>query len=231
MNGCRGSLRSCRWPSPFRSRWDDPPRAIPGRGPFTDGSRGRSRRRSAWSTRARLPPALGEFVAALQQIDSADAPEWARVASRGRPLATRDAEARSAIAALGGTFDRGELTAAWEEALRVPAWEGRAVWFHGDLHTTNLLACDGRLSAVIDFGCLGAGDPACDLMPAWIYLSADTRDAFRAALTVDDATWARGRGWALSVGLIALPYYEMTNPVFAGVARHAIDEALADRRG
>ncbi len=175
--------------------------------------------------------ALGEFVAALQQIDSADAPEWARVASRGRPLATRDAEARSAIAALGGTFDRGELTAAWEEALRVPEWEGRAVWFHGDLHTTNLLACDGRLSAVIDFGCLGAGDPACDLMPAWIYLSADTRDAFRAALTVDDATWARGRGWALSVGLIALPYYEMTNPVFAGVARHAIDEALADRRG
>jgi aminoglycoside phosphotransferase (APT) family kinase protein len=174
--------------------------------------------------------ALGEFVAALQQVDPAIAPAWALKASRGRPLATRDAEVRSAIAALGTQFDPAELTAAWDEAVRVSAWDGPPVWFHGDLHTTNLLACDGRLSAVIDFGCLGAGDPACDVMPAWIHLSADTRDAFRGAVTVDDATWARGRGWALSVGLIALPYYERTNPVFAGTARRAIVEALADRR-
>jgi aminoglycoside phosphotransferase (APT) family kinase protein len=97
------------------------------------------------------------------------------------------------------------------------------------VHGGNLLAHRGRLSAVIDFGCLGVGDPACDLMPAWIFFSAETRDAFRAAVPVDDATWARGRGWALSVGLIALPYYELTNPVFAGIARHAVDEALADR--
>jgi aminoglycoside phosphotransferase (APT) family kinase protein len=181
--------------------------------------------------RRRAAIALGEFVAALQRIDPAAAPDWAYDASRGRPLATRDAAARSAIAELDGAFDTGELTAAWKEALRAPAWEGPPVWFHGDLHTTNLLACDGRLSAVIDFGCLGVGDPACDLMPAWIYLSADTRDAFRSALTVDDASWARGRGWALSVGLIALPYYETTNPVFAGIARHAIEQALADRHG
>jgi len=65
-------------------------------------------------------------------------------------------------------------------------------------------------------------------MVAWTYLSAGTRDAFRAALPVDDATWARGRGWALSVGLIALPYYQSTNPVLSGIARYAIDEALAD---
>jgi aminoglycoside phosphotransferase (APT) family kinase protein len=173
---------------------------------------------------------LGEFVGALRQIDPADAPGWATAASRGRPLATRDADVRRAIAALGAAFDPAELTAAWDDALRVPPWDGPPVWFHGDLHTTNLLARDGRLSAVIDFGCLGVGDPACDVMPAWISLSGDTRDAFRAALTVDDATWARGRGWALSVGLIALPYYETTNPVFAGIGRHAIDEALADLR-
>ena len=95
----------------------------------------------------------------------------------------------------------------------------------------NLLVDGGRLTSVIDFGCLGVGDPACDLFPAWNLLPAEAREVFRRALGVDDATWARGRGWALSVGLIALPYYEMTNPVFAGVARHAIDEALADRRG
>jgi aminoglycoside phosphotransferase (APT) family kinase protein len=86
----------------------------------------------------------------------------------------------------------------------------------------------GRISAVIDFGCLGVGDPACDLIVAWNLLSAETRDVLRAALPVDDATWARGRGWALSVGLIALPYYQSTNPVLAGIARRAIAEVLAD---
>ncbi len=85
------------------------------------------------------------------------------------------------------------------------------------------------LSAVIDFGCLGVGDPACDAMAAWTFLSADTRDVFRAAVQIDDATWARGRGWALSVGLIALPYYRVSNPVFARISRRAINEALADQ--
>ena len=173
--------------------------------------------------------ALGAFVAALQRVDAGGWPSDPPPSPRGRPLATRDAQARAAIAALEGTFDAAELTAAWEAALRTPAWQGPPLWLHGDLHAGNLLARDGRLSAVVDFGCLGVGDPACDLMPAWIYLSAETRDAFRAEVPVDDATWARGRGWALSVGLIALPYYETTNPVFAGIARHAIDEALADQ--
>jgi aminoglycoside phosphotransferase (APT) family kinase protein len=65
-------------------------------------------------------------------------------------------------------------------------------------------------------------------MVAWSYLSAETRDVFRAALSVDDATWARGRGWALSAGLIALPYYKSTNPVLARIARRSIDEAVGD---
>jgi aminoglycoside phosphotransferase (APT) family kinase protein len=65
-------------------------------------------------------------------------------------------------------------------------------------------------------------------MAAWAYLSAETRDAFRAALPIDEATWERGRGWALSFGLIALPYYQSTNPVLAAIARHAVDQSLAD---
>lgn len=67
-------------------------------------------------------------------------------------------------------------------------------------------------------------------MAAWTFLSAGTRDAFRDALGVDDATWARGRGWALSFGLIALPYYRRSNPVLASIARRTVDEVLADRR-
>ena len=72
------------------------------------------------------------------------------------------------------------------------------------------------------------GDPACDLIAAWGVLPGRARDVFRDELEVDDAMWARGRGWALSIALIALPHYTETNPGLAGVARHLIREILAD---
>jgi aminoglycoside phosphotransferase (APT) family kinase protein len=172
---------------------------------------------------------LAQFVAALQRIDATGGPPPGPYNSfRGVPLAARHAETRSAIAELHGVLDTDAVTAAWEAALRAPVWHGPPVWLHGDLQSGNLLARNGRLSAVIDFGCLGVGDPACDVMAAWMFLSTETRDVFRAVLQVDEATWARGRGWALSFGLIALPYYQSTNPVLAGIARRAIDETLAD---
>jgi aminoglycoside phosphotransferase (APT) family kinase protein len=117
---------------------------------------------------------------------------------------------------------------AWEAAVSAPVWDAPPVWLHGDIHAGNLLIRQGRISAVIDFGGLGIGDPACDLMVGWTLLSAETRRMFRSALAIDDATWARGRGWALSVALIALPYYLHTNPVLVGISRRAIDQALAD---
>jgi aminoglycoside phosphotransferase (APT) family kinase protein len=172
---------------------------------------------------------LAHFVAALQRIDSAGGPPpGVHNSFRGVPLAMRDQPTRAAITALTGTLDGGAVTAAWDAALRAPTARGAPVWLHGDLHSGNLLAQRGRLSAVIDFGCLGVGDPACDTMVAWTLFSAEGRDAFRAALAVDDATWARGRGWALSVALIALPYYQNTNPDIVARAKHTIDEVLAD---
>jgi aminoglycoside phosphotransferase (APT) family kinase protein len=172
---------------------------------------------------------LAEFIAALQRIDAAGGPPPGPDNSgRGEPLAARDARTRAAITSLAGILDTAAVSAAWDAALQEPAWPGPPVWLHGDLQSGNLLAVAGQLSGVIDFGCLGVGDPACDVMTAWLYLSAETRDLFRAALSVDDATWARARGWALSVGLIALPYYQNTNPVLAGIARSAIDAVLAD---
>lgn len=172
---------------------------------------------------------LARFIAALQRIDpTVGPPPGPHNSLRGVPLARRDAPTRAAIASLGGTIDTAAATAAWEASLRAPAWDGPPVWVHGDLRSGNLLAVRGRLGAVIDFGCLGVGDPACDLMVAWNLLPAETRDVFRAELQVDEATWARGRGWALSVGLIALPYYRSTNPTLAGISRRAIDEALTD---
>ena len=104
-----------------------------------------------------------------------------------------------------------------------------AARIHGDLDARNMLVDEGRLSAVIDFGCLGVGDPACDVMVAWKVFSADTRDIFRAALSVDEATWTRGRGWALSQALIALSYYTLeTNPVLVREARRWLADVLAD---
>ncbi|HEY3140962.1 MAG TPA: aminoglycoside phosphotransferase family protein [Acidimicrobiales bacterium] len=171
-----------------------------------------------------LATELAEFIAALRRIDATDGPP----ASRGRPLARRDAPTRAALDALDGMIDTDAATAAWDAALKVPEWPGGPVWLHGDLAPGNLLCVQSRLSAVIDFGCLGVGDPTCDLIVAWNLLPADSRNTFRTALQVDDATWNRARGCALSIALVQLPYYWETNPVLAASARHVIREVLAD---
>ena len=140
----------------------------------------------------------------------------------------RDESIRATIAKLAGLLDIEAVTAAWEAALQAPVWDGLPVWIHGDLHPGNLLVEGGRLSAVIDFGGLGVGDPACDWMVAWYLLEASARNVFRAALQIDDATWARGRGWALWMATGGVTYYSTTSPAFSDMARHAIEEVLAD---
>jgi aminoglycoside phosphotransferase (APT) family kinase protein len=166
-----------------------------------------------------------QFVDALHGIDLADGPPT----RRGTPLDGQDESARAALVALEGMIDTDAATAAWDEALETPEWSGPPVWIHGDLLPGNLLLEGGRLTGVIDWSLLGIGDPACDLIIAWGLLPSDARSVFRAELDVDDATWARGRGWALSIALIALPYYKDTNPGFAKIARHLIREVLAEQ--
>ncbi len=183
---------------------------------------------NATSDLKRLATDLAAFVTALQHIDPERGPRPGRHNFfRGVRLERREEWTRKAIDALGDSIDRREVTAAWDAALAVPVSDSRA-WLHGDLKAENLLVEGGRLGAVIDFGALGVGDPAVELIIAWDLLS-PVRETYRAALGVDDATWARGRGWALSVALVALPYYRDTNPVIAAQARHAIAEVLGDR--
>jgi aminoglycoside phosphotransferase (APT) family kinase protein len=173
--------------------------------------------------------ALADFVLALQRIDATGGPPpGEHNFFRGVPLAERDARTRDALAQLNGVVDTRAAAAAWEAAVGTPTWGGPPVWIHGDLRSGNLLAVGGRLSAVIDFGGLGVGDPACDLIVAWELVSGEHRERFRAALRVDDATWARGRGWALSIALIGLPYYLESNADFVRYARRMLDEVLAD---
>jgi len=178
---------------------------------------------------SRLAADLARFVAALQRIDPTGPPPGEHNFYRGEPLAMRDAATRDAIVSLRGAIDSDTVTAAWESALRSPEWEQPPVWIHGDLDSRNLLVDEGRLTAVIDWGGLGVGDPACDVMVAWKVLSADTRDIFRTVLSVDEATWARARGWALSQALGALSYYTLeTNPVLVTEGRRWLAEVLAD---
>jgi aminoglycoside phosphotransferase (APT) family kinase protein len=173
---------------------------------------------------------LAEFVSALHRVDSTGAPAPGRHNFfRGLPLVARDPYTRQAIAALEGMLDTAAVTAEWEAALRAPAWSGAPVWIHGDLAPGNLIAAAGALRGVIDFGGLGAGDPACDLIVAWNLFTAESREGFRAAMSVDAATWARGRGWALSIALIQLPYYKDSNPRLAASARRTIAELLANQ--
>ncbi|AJE44252.1 aminoglycoside phosphotransferase family protein [Streptomyces nodosus] len=173
-----------------------------------------------------LAEELAGFVAAMRSITLPGAPD----AYRGGPVASLDASTRAAIEELRGIPEEGvdcdAVTVVWEDALRAAAWEGPPVWLHADLMPGNLLVDGGRLTSVIDFGCLGVGDPACDLFPAWNLLPAGAREVFRESLGVDDATWRRGRGRTFSQALIALPYYRRTNQVMARNARHVIRTVL-----
>lgn len=167
---------------------------------------------------------LARFATRLWRIDPTQGPHLAG----STPLAAMDDGVRAAIRALEGRIDTGAASLAWEAALRAPAWDGPPLLVHRDLLPGNLLAVDGRLHAVIDFGTLGAGDPATDMLPAWSLFSGEAREVFRECLDVDAATWARGKGYALAKGLVGLPYYQDTNPRFAALARRLIDAVLAD---
>jgi aminoglycoside phosphotransferase (APT) family kinase protein len=140
---------------------------------------------------------VARFLDALQHIDTTDGPPGGPDSHyRGAEIGTWDAQTRRSIALLEGEIDARRALTAWERALEA-SFDGRAVWVHGDIVATNLLVTGGELSAVIDFGCCAVGDPACDVTIAWTLFHGASRRAFRDALDIDDATWERGRGWAL----------------------------------
>lgn len=150
--------------------------------------------------------ALASFLGALHRPAPADAPAGRH--RRGGPL-TDNAAGFATL--LDQAADRGLIAepdavqTVWTDALAAPAWTGRPVWLHGDLHPANVLTIDGSICGVIDFGDMCAGDPACDLAGGWLLLPDRVMDRFhRVYGSADAATLRRARGWALIKALVCL---------------------------
>ena len=173
----------------------------------------------------RFAEQLAGFLIELRSADAADGPAAGDQSfHRGADPAHYDDQAREGIAAVSGEYDATVLSAIWD---RAPAsrWPGPPVWFPGDVASGNLLVDEhGDLSAVIDFGTSGVGDPACDVVIAWTLFRGAARERFRDALGLDDDTWDRGRGWALWKAVITI----MWQPELADGARVVIDQLIDD---
>jgi aminoglycoside phosphotransferase (APT) family kinase protein len=172
---------------------------------------------------------LGKFLTALHRPAPADAPSnpfRQSLASRADAFIDR-------LERCGGHIERASTLLVWQAALAAPVWSGPSTWIHGDLHPANLVMNAGRLTAVIDFGDLTAGDPAVDLSVAWMLWPASLRDMFRATVDrgtgwVDDAMWQRARGWAIHLGVAYLAH-SLDNPVMGAIGFRTVAAALADR--
>jgi aminoglycoside phosphotransferase (APT) family kinase protein len=171
---------------------------------------------------------LAGFLTALRSIDPAGGPRpgqhnW----FRGGTLRTYDGQAQDALAKLDGHVNAGLAREIWQSALDA-RWDGVQSWFHGDVAAGNLLLTDGQLTAVIDFGTCGVGDPACDLAIAWTLLTAEGRQAFRERLQAGAEAWARGRGWALWKTLVTCAYTRGDDDEDAVSARRVLGEIFSE---
>jgi len=169
---------------------------------------------------------LARFLRHMQNMDTSGGPSRKL---RGGSLQIYDEQIRTAIDVLRADIDWRLATEIWEAALQAP-FDAAPVWYHGDVAAGNLLVRDGKLAAVIDFGGIGVGDPACDTTIAWTFLNAPARQTFKQQLQPDPAIWTRGRGWALWKGLIVAAELIDTNAIEKASSTYAIAQVLADYR-
>jgi aminoglycoside phosphotransferase (APT) family kinase protein len=170
---------------------------------------------------------LAGFLARMRGVDTLGGPAAGEANNyRGVALRQLDRRVRESLAQLEADIDTALAARIWNDALEAGAEDPPGLWVHGDLHPGNLLVRNGTLAGVLDFGSLGVGDPAVDLMAAWTVFEGGGREAFVEATDMDREAWRRARGWALYGAVIALPYYRERNPVLAAISRRTLGEVL-----
>lgn len=181
---------------------------------------------SADIDRVRLARDLGDFLTELRQAPVGRGPAAGLHSYyRGCHPSVYGDQVEEALERLDGVVDVAACRAVWSDAL-TSAWPSAPTWFHGDVAVGNLLATDGALSAVIDFGTCGVGDPACDLVIAWNYFAGEERKVFREAVRLPDDAWRRGRGWAMWKALICMA--GLAAPDTEGVQARVLVQVLED---
>jgi aminoglycoside phosphotransferase (APT) family kinase protein len=170
----------------------------------------------------------GAFLEALQRIDATGGPGPGRHNfHRGGDLAVYDEEVHRALVILEGRVEEREAMRLWRSAMATH-WDRPSVWVHGDISPGNLLTRSRHLTAIIDFGNLAVGDPACDLAIGWSWFDRETCKALRAALPLDGAAWLRGRAWALWKALVVAAGMSPTNAIEHADPMRVVQRCLAD---
>ncbi len=155
-----------------------------------------------------LAARVAQFLNQLHKIDTTNAPlPGPHNFYRGDSPLVYGLEVKSAIAQLSNVIDVTTVEAVWKKSTS-SKWNKRPVWVHGDLSAGNIVLKDNKLAAVIDFGCIGVGDPSCDLVIAWTFFKNKSRELFKSNICLDEQTWQRARGWALWKALITLERVE-----------------------
>jgi aminoglycoside phosphotransferase (APT) family kinase protein len=171
---------------------------------------------------------LSRFLTALHAVPADEGPApGAHNFYRGDSLKVYDEQFREAMVILGAQINTAAALQVWQSAV-TSGWTQPPVWVHGDIALGNLILSEGRLAAVIDFGQVSVGDPACDLAIAWTYLRGEHRQDFRARLALDASTWCRGRGWALWKAAIIAAKLTATNAIEGQTCWQTIEEVLSD---
>lgn len=165
---------------------------------------------------------LAQFIIELHSIQvTGDAPKAGR-----KPLRELDEETVKAITECQGDIDVENALKVWHELIEAEPWDFNPVWIHADLLKPNLIVNGGKLSAIIDFGSAGVGDPAFDIIPAWTVLTSEARGLFKRVLNLSDDIWQRARAYALHQAVFIIPYYRESNPKFVEQAKKTINNLL-----
>ncbi len=189
---------------------------------------GESACQASISDHRELARSLAQFLNALHRIDTTDGPAAGKQSFyRGDSLSHYDAQARESLKLLLGKINTKAASMLWDKAMAT-TWTNKPVWVHGDLSAGNLLVASGKLYAVIDFGQLAVGDPACDLAIAWTLFEGESRDVFRAALPLDADTWLRGAAWTLWKYMLVAAKQTDWNAVEAAQPTRVIEAVLKD---